>query len=371
MTPAPHQELRALLGEQVMPRHRERWGDSTEWAALVDFQKQLSEHGWTAPAWPVEVGGRGLDVDEQLAVDVEFRRAEAPTRVAVYGVNNVGPTILAHGTADQQRHARAIVEATEFWCQGFSEPDYGSDLAGLRCRAEADGDEFVINGSKIWTSIGLWASHCMLLVRTDPDAPKHRGISALLIPLDLPGVERRPIRQMNGEAEFAELHFADVRVPQSSLLGPLNDGWGVTMATLGFERAGTLSIAGSIGERADEAIGQLVGADAGMRDRAMRLWSNTRILGWMGERALAESEEEGSPGTAGSVIKLAFSLASQELGEVIADSAGPAAMLEGPGSAQLLGSRSSTIAGGTTEVMKNIIGERALGLPREPRVDKA
>jgi alkylation response protein AidB-like acyl-CoA dehydrogenase len=367
---APHLELRALLTGEIMPRHVERWGESTDWEALVDFQKQLSTHGWTAPSWPVDGGGRGLGVEEQLACDVELRRADAPRRVAVYGVNNVGPTILAHGTAEQQSHARAIVDATEFWCQGFSEPDYGSDLAGLKCRAEADGDDFVINGSKVWTSIGLWATHCMLLVRTDPEAAKHRGISALLIPLDLEGVERSPIKQIDGRAEFAELHFSDVRVPQTTLLGPINEGWRITMATLGFERAGTLSLAGSMAEEAESAIrgaAERMALDPALREDAMHLWSDTRILGWMGERALAEAGEEGAPEITGSVIKLAFSLTSLALAEFGADAAGATAMLEGPESQRLLGSRSSSIAGGTTEVMKNILGERALGLPREPR----
>lgn len=368
----PHLELRSLLNDVVMPTHRERWGDSTEWDALSDFQRQLSAHDWTAPAWPVEAGGRGLTVAEQIACDIELRRAGCPTRVAVYGVKNVGPTILAVGNEEQQKHARAIADATEFWCQGFSEPDNGSDLAGLRCRAELDGDDFVINGSKVWTSIGLWATHCMLLVRTDPDAPKHRGISALLIPLDLPGIDRRPIKQLNGQAEFAELHFTDVRAPTSSLLGPMNEGWRVTMATLGYERAGVIAMAGELADDADGAIRSVArdGAlDPVTRDRGLRMWSRAQVLSWMGQRALAEAEDDsGAPEVTGSVIKLAFSIVSQEVGEFTASAAGPGAMLDGPDVAELLRSRAATIAGGTTEVMKNILGERALGLPREPQV---
>ena len=363
----PHLELRADLAE-IMPVHQERWGDSTEWEANVDFQRQLSSRGWTAPAWPVEAGGRGLGIEQQIACDKEFNRAGCPTRVAVYGVNNVGPTILAVGNEDQQRHARAIAEATEFWCQGFSEPDSGSDLAGLRCRAEIDGDDFVINGSKIWTSIGLWASHCMLLARTDPEAPKHKGISALLVPLDLSGIERRPIKQLNGEAEFAELHFTDVRVPTTSLLGPLNGGWGVTMATLGFERAGVIGRAGQLADDADRVIREVASQgtlDPVGRDLGMKLWAKGQVVGWMSQRALAETT---SDGVSGSIIKQMFSIISQELGEFESSVIGPKAMLDGPHNAELLRSRAATIAGGTTEVMKNILGERALGLPREPRV---
>lgn len=364
---AANVELRALLNE-LMPRHRERWGDSAEWDALVDFQRSLSTHGWTAPAWPVEVGGRGLDTEAQIACDLEFRRAGAPTRPSVYGVNNVGPTILAVGNEAQQAHARAIVEATEFWCQGFSEPDHGSDLGSLACRADIDGDEFVINGSKIWTSIGLHASHCMLLVRTDQDARKHKGISALLVDLDTAGVQRQPIKQMNGESEFAELFFTDVRVPTSALLGPLNEGWRVTMATLGFERAGVISMAGDLAERTDTAIRSVASSaslDPVVRDEGMQLWSRARILGWLGERSLAESDD-GAPDASGSIIKLAWSLLSRDLGEFGVQASGAAAMLDGGAVPELLMGRASTIAGGTTEVVKNILGERALGLPKEP-----
>ena len=220
----PAAQLRPVL-EGIVARHRDRWGDDRGWEPLADFQRKLGAAGWGAPQWPVEIGGRGLGVVDTLACDTEFARVNAPQRVAVFGTNNVGPTINTFGTAEQKRHLAAILSGEEFWCQGFSEPDAGSDLAGLRTRAELVDDHFVINGQKVWTSIGLGATHCMLLARTDPDAPKHAGISALLVPMDLPGLTRRPIRQINGEAEFAELFFEDVSVPESALLGPLHQGW--------------------------------------------------------------------------------------------------------------------------------------------------
>jgi len=364
---APNLELREVLHDVVLPVHHTRWGASTEWDALVDFQRQLSAHGWTAPGWPVEHGGRGLGVEEQIACEAEFRRAGAPTRVAVYGVNNVGPTILAAGRPDQLHHARAIVDATEFWCQGFSEPDHGSDLASLQCAAELDGDDLVINGSKIWTSIGLHATHCMLLVRTDRTAPKHTGISALLVPLDRPGIERRAIRQMNGAAEFAELHFDDVRVPASALLGPLHEGWRVTMATLGYERAGVLGLAGELTDTIETWLRNAAKlGDAVARDRAMAIWSRARIVGWMGERSLAASRS-GAPDVSGSIIKLAWSELARDARRLIATDLGAHAMLLGSDQiAGLLQSPSLTIAGGTSEVNRNIIGERGLGLPKEP-----
>ncbi|MEI8241554.1 MAG: acyl-CoA dehydrogenase family protein, partial [Actinomycetota bacterium] len=210
-------ELRSVL-ERIMPAHHAKWGDSDEWDALTDFQRELGTAGWGASSWPVEIGGKGLDVPDQLACDEEFARAKAPRRVAVFGTNNVGPTIAAVGTTEQKKSLQAILMGDEIWCQGFSEPDAGSDLAGLRTKADITDDGFIVNGQKVWTSIGLNATHCMLLCRTDPDALKHKGISALLVPMDTPGLTRRAIKQLNGEAEFAELFFDNMFVPRSALL---------------------------------------------------------------------------------------------------------------------------------------------------------
>jgi alkylation response protein AidB-like acyl-CoA dehydrogenase len=315
------------------------------------------------------MGGRGLDIEEQLACDIVFFEVGAPQRVAVYGVNNVGPTIAAWGTPDQLQHLGAITAASELWCQGFSEPDAGSDLAGLRTKAWVEGDEFVIEGQKVWTSIGLGATHCMLLVRTDPDAPKHKGISALLVPLHLPGITRRPIRQINGDEEFAELFFEDVRVPRSALLGPLHEGWRVTMTTLGYERAGVLALSGNLASEAEKMIHDLAARHhlaGAMRDRAMSVLIRSRLLRLIGGRALAVDAD--GPGAFSTLIKLAWSSLAQEVGELALDATGIAAVAGDDLSAayRLLTSRSMTIAGGTTEVLKNLIGERVLGLPKEP-----
>jgi alkylation response protein AidB-like acyl-CoA dehydrogenase len=363
-------ELRAVL-EEIMPPIRAKYPNFDSWEAKVEFQRAVAAKGWTAPAWPVEIGGKGLSLEEQLECDAEFSRVGAPQAPSVYGVKNVGPTIAAVGNDEQKKHLRGITEATELWCQGFSEPDFGSDLGGLRCRADLDGDTFVINGQKVWTSIGMHATHCMLLVRTDQNAAKHKGISALLVPLDLPGISRRPIKQINGHAEFAEMFFEDVRVPKSALLGPLHDGWRVTMATLEFERSGVITLAGAL----TDAIDDLVKSDAlknvtpVMRDRVMKLYSQGRILNMMGEQVLAEALGKGSSGTASSLIKLVWSQLGRSLSEVRMDIAGleAAADFYHPVAQAFMGGRSNTIAGGTTEVMKNLIGERALGLPREPK----
>jgi alkylation response protein AidB-like acyl-CoA dehydrogenase len=367
----PNEELRAVLDE-IVPRHRERWGDSDEWEGLVEFQRALGARGWSAPAWPVEIGGRGLGVEDQIACDAEFNHTRAPRRIAVFGVKNVGPTIAAAGTPEQKQHLQRILMADEVWCQGFSEPDAGSDLAGLRCRAELHGDHFVVNGTKVWTSIGLWATHCMLLVRTDPDAPAHRGISALLVPLDTPGITRNPIVQATGERDFAEMVFEDVVVPVSALLGPMHGGWGVTMSTLGYERAGVIEISGNLiteieGFLHAAARDGKLGARA--RDRGAAIYTRARILGWLGERSLLADGGGPNGGVAG-LIKLAWSTLGQSFAEYTAEVDGLAAiagdnMRSGE---RLVGSRSYTIAGGTTEVMRNIIGERTLGLPREPKV---
>jgi alkylation response protein AidB-like acyl-CoA dehydrogenase len=366
----PNEELRAVLDE-IVPRHREKWGESGEWEGLVEFQRALGARGWSAPAWPVEIGGRGLGVEDQIACDAEFNHTRAPRRIAVFGVKNVGPTIAAAGTAEQKVHLQRILSADEIWCQGFSEPDAGSDLAGLRCRAELQDDHFVVNGTKIWTSIGLWATHCMLLVRTDPDAPAHRGISALLVPLDLPGITRSPIVQATGERDFAELVFEDVEVPTSALLGPMNQGWGVTMSTLGYERAGVIEISGNLITEIERFLH--ASSDAGLlgardRDRGAAIYTRARILGWLGERSLLADGGGPNGGVAG-LIKLAWSTLGQSFAEYTADVDGLAAIAgdDMRSGERLVGSRSYTIAGGTTEVMRNIIGERSLGLPREPK----
>ncbi len=366
----PNEELRAVLDE-IVPRYRENWGESGEWEGLVEFQRELGARGWSAPAWPVEIGGRGLGVEEQIACDAEFNHTRAPRRIAVFGVKNVGPTIAAAGTPEQKVHLQRILSADEIWCQGFSEPDAGSDLAGLRCRAELHDDHFVVNGTKIWTSIGLWATHCMLLVRTDPEAPAHRGISALLVPLDTPGITRSPIVQATGERDFAELVFDDVEVPVSALLGPMNQGWGVTMSTLGYERAGVIEISGNLITEIERFLH--AASDAGRlsrrdRDRGAAIYTRARILGWLGERSLLADGGGPNGGVAG-LIKLAWSTLGQSFAEYTADVDGLAAIAgdDMRSGDRLVGSRSYTIAGGTTEVMRNIIGERSLGLPREPK----
>jgi len=291
------------------------------------------------------------------------------------GTKNVGPTIIAWGTETQQRHLPRILAGDELWCQGFSEPDSGSDLAGLRARAIVDGDEFVVNGEKIWTTNGLRATHCELLVRTDPEAPKHKGISVLLTELDRPGIERRPIRQMNGRADFAAISFCDVRIPRSNLLGPMNDGWRVTTTTLAHERSGVAMFATRLEQEIVDYVGELSRTGGGdamspvLRDEVVQRYIEGRIVGAMGRKTLSTLIAGGQPGPEQQVIKLAWSLLRQRLGETrVAVSGFPAvAGLDPEACDDFVGSRSATIAAGTTEIVKNLLAERVLGLPREPR----
>ena len=234
------------------------------------------------------------------------------------GVNNVSPTLMRYGTPEQQAHLRGIQAGTEVWCQGFSEPGSGSDLASLRTRAvlDEDTDEFVINGEKIWTSEGMEADYCMLLVRTDPDARPHKGISALLVPMDSPGITRRPITQITGEGGFAQVFFDDVRVPRSALLGPLHEGWTVTMTTLSFERVGVIMMAGRLEQTILDVVAELAGRelDPGVRLELADRFAEARLLGLLGQRALGRIAEGGAPGAEHSVIKHAWSLAMQSVG---------------------------------------------------------
>jgi alkylation response protein AidB-like acyl-CoA dehydrogenase len=278
---------------------------------------------------------------------------------------------MRYGTPEQQAHLRGIQAGTEVWCQGFSEPGSGSDLASLRTRAVLDEgtDEFVINGEKIWTSEGMEADYCMLLVRTDPDARPHKGISALLVPMDSPGITRRPITQITGEGGFAQVFFDDVRVPRSALLGPLHEGWTVTMTTLSFERVGVIMMAGRLEQTILDVVAELAGRelDLGVRLELADRFAEARLLGLLGQRALGRIAEGGAPGAEHSVIKHAWSLAMQSVGASHLAALGLDGISGTPltlAQAAYLRSRAATIAGGTTEIMRNILAERVLGMPR-------
>jgi alkylation response protein AidB-like acyl-CoA dehydrogenase len=369
---APALELAQFL-DAALPAFAEQWGSDRSFAARLHWQRRLATAGWVAPGWPVEIGGRGLGVADRVACDLLLGDRKAPTIAGILGVNNVGPTLAACGTDEQKQSLPRILDGSEIWCQGFSEPDAGSDLASLRATAVRDGDSYIVNGEKLWTSQGMEATHCQLLVRTDPEAPKHKGISALAVPLDLPGVERRSLRQITGESEFAQLYFRDVRVPVSCLLGPENAGWGVTMTTLAHERTGVIAVSAVLEAeaaaliRAHQADGDAP-LSAVQADELVRRFVESRVLATMGEDLLAEADADSAaaPGPGPSLIKLAWSQLSQSLSTTRVAISGPGGLSPEPYSTGwlYLNARASTIAGGTTEVMKNILAERFLGLPR-------
>jgi alkylation response protein AidB-like acyl-CoA dehydrogenase len=345
--------------------------DPAAFEARRAWNAQLFEAGYAAISWPAAHGGRDAGLLEQLVHHEEMARAGAPGPVNAIGVANIAPAIMALGTPEQQeRFLRPMLRGDEIWSQGMSEPEAGSDLASLRCRAERDGGHFVVNGQKTWNSMGDRADWCQLYVRTDPDAPKHQGITCLLVDMRTSGIEARPIRTMAGDRDFAELFFTDVRVPASAVLGEVDRGWSVATNTLSNERAGVANLYLSTRRTFDDllAAAREVGAlDSPVaRDALAARYCEVRNLEFLAKRLIGTMLGGGIPGAEGSVIKLAWSLTSRALADTAVDVLGCEA-LDGRWGRGLSSSVSLTIAGGTTEVNKNIIGERVLGLPREPR----
>jgi alkylation response protein AidB-like acyl-CoA dehydrogenase len=364
--------------------------DANDWAGRraydTAWQRLLFDAGYAGINWPTEYGGRGAAPAEHLIFLEETERAGAPyVGVNFVGLLHAGPTLITEGN-DVQRanHLPRILRGEEIWCQGFSEPDAGSDLAAMRTRAVRDGDYFVVNGHKIWTSHAEVADYCELLVRTDPDAPKHRGISWLIMPMDTPGIEIRPLRTILGSTEFSEVFLDDVRIPVSNLVGAENDGWRVTMVTLSFERgtAWVDQVVDSTRMVSDlAALAKTVTAragtvwdDRGIRRRLGHLAAEFDALWGLVKRGVTEAGDgSGVPGASASVLKLRYTEARQRLMELGADVLGRASLarsdIAGLPSAEWsderLNSINYTIAAGTSQIQRNIIGERILGLPRE------
>ncbi|MFY9586899.1 MAG: acyl-CoA dehydrogenase [Actinomycetota bacterium] len=350
---------------------------------LRAWQGKLHEGGWAGIAWPKEYGGRGATMIETAIFNQEMARSKAPPPINVIGLGMAGPTIIAHGTHEQKdRHLEKILSAEEIWCQGFSEPGAGSDLGGLRSTAILDGDSWIINGQKVWTSLAHVSDWCIFLARTDTTAPKHKGITYLLVDMHTPGIEVRPLKQITGSADFNEMFFTDVRVPRENVLGEINDGWRVAMTTLLHER-GTLGFALSVGARValDELItlaketkrnGKRAYDDPLVRQRIAALHVEVESLKLNNYRALTSVLKTGIPGPEGSLGKLIWSESMQRLGDLAVEILGPAGMLEkwseNPRVSTWqyihLRSRGHTIEAGTSEILRNIVAERVLGLPK-------
>jgi alkylation response protein AidB-like acyl-CoA dehydrogenase len=377
------QELRTWL-EANLREHRAAWGeDKDEFTqhpsspASMAWHKRMYEGGWVGLHWPKEYGGRGATLMEQVVFTEECMRLEAPPEINGVGINLVGPTLMHHGTDEQkQRYLPHILSADEIWCQGFSEPGSGSDLASLSTRAVQDGDDFVVNGAKIWTSNAHNAHQCILLVRTAPEAPKHRGISCLLVDMKSPGISIRPLVQMTGDAEFNQVFFDQVRVPKRNLLGNLDEGWRVAISTLSHERGGIrqfMRLHRMVQRVHSLARRRQTGHDPLLRQRLAQLHVDTQLLRLTTLRALTRQLRGEPPGPEGSIQKLSFSRTYMQAAQVAESILGvydqlwegtPHAVDDGHWAIQSLFSRRYGIAGGTDEIQKNIIAERQLGLPK-------
>jgi len=347
-----------------------------------DWNRRLARAGYVAPHWP-RPWGRDASPIEQLAIDAELRASGCPKPLNPIGIGWAGPTLLVAGTRGQQeRWLPGILDGTEMWCQLFSEPDAGSDLASLTTRAARDGDEYVVNGQKIWTTFAHVSRFGILLARTDPNATKHEGISYLVVDMQAPGITIRPLRQMNGAADFNEVFLDDVRVPAANLVGAEHDGWRLAKVTLGNERV-SLSGEGALwgqGPTADDLVDVVREhggvADPPLRQRLMRVYIESEVLRLIRLRTISAKLRGMEPGPEVSVRKALADEHGQHLMEVALDLAGSHAMLLDHGpfgdvtplwALGFLYSRALTIGGGTSEVQRNILGERILGLPREPQ----
>ncbi|MFE7223691.1 acyl-CoA dehydrogenase family protein [Nocardioides sp. NPDC057577] len=352
--------------------------DHESYEGRLAWNRYLAEHGWTCLGWPEEHGGRGLPLFQQVIFHEEYARADAPVRVNHLGEELLGPTLIAHGTpAQRDRFLPKIVAAEELWCQGYSEPGAGSDLAGVRTRATLDGDQWVVDGQKVWTSNAHLSDWCFVVCRTEPGSTRHHGLSYLLVPMAQPGVDVRPIEQLTGTSEFNEVFFDGAVTAADLVVGKPGDGWKVAMATLGFER-GVSTIGQQVGfareletvEEAARANGAI--DDPGIAARLAQAQVGLEVLRLHALRTLS-AYDSGSSGPEASVSKLLWARWHRDLGELAMDVVGLAGLTTGEDYALdrlqslYLFSRADTIYGGSDEIQRNIIAERVLGLPREAR----
>ena len=391
--PAFREEIRTwmeehLVGDFAVLRHRGGPGDEHAFVELrMEWEREMASGGWTCVGWPAEHGGRGLPLHLEVAFHEEYARAGGPGRAGLIGEGLLGPTLVHFASPEQQqRFLPGIVAGTEFWCQGYSEPNAGSDLANVRTRARLDGDEWVIDGQKVWTSLAQWSDWCFVVARTEDGSERHKGLSYLLVPMDQPGIEIRPIRQITGTAEFNEVFFDGARTAAGLCVGGPGEGWKVAMGTLAFER-GVLTLGQQMAfereltEVTEAARARGLTSDPLCRQRLAALWTRLRIMRWNALRALRVDEHVELPREA-MINKLYWADLHRDMGELAVDVLGADALLtrysepdEGDAGDLEMGgahklfffSRADTIYGGSDEIQRNLIGERALGLPREPR----
>jgi len=391
------EKVQAFLAEKLPTEWRGT--GQLEGDAFTDFvtswRATLADSGYLAPGWPTQYGGGGLSALEQVIIAEEFAKAGVPTGGPndVFGIQMLGNTLLMWGTEEQKQHyLPRILSGEDTWCQGYSEPNAGSDLGSLALRASEDGDQFVLNGQKIWTSAGHLADHIFTLARTDPDAPKHKGISFLLVAMDQRGIEVRPIKMISGESEFNEVFYTDALCPKEHVVGGVNNGWAVAMSLLGFERgeaAATLSI------RYQAEVDRLLllakerGRDQDPVIRQQLAWAfgKVQVMRYLGMRTLTQFLAGHHPGPDGAITKLYWSEYHRTVSELAVSILGADALVptgRPPSSAfqtddagapnssaswvnTFLNARAGTIYAGSSQIQRNIIGEMVLGLPKEPR----
>ena len=373
-------ELRSWLADNVpepWPRDQRTETHLEYWKFLRSWQRKLFDGGWAGTSWPKEFGGGGASPIQQSIYLSEVVRAKAPESLGVIGEQLVGPTVIVWGTEEQKKKfLPRILSGEDIWCQGYSEPNSGSDLASLSTRAVRDGDDFVVNGQKIWTSFAHISDWCLLLVRTDPDVPRHKGLTCLLVDMKSEGISTAPLRQMSGDSGFNEVFFTDVRVPVENQLGPLNDGWRVGLTLLMNERANLgIVMYVHMKETLDELInhckskkrnGRLLADDPKVRQKIGQAVTEVEIVRLTMDRALSKLNAGATPGPEGSLLKLAWSEANQTLVQLSMEILGDASQLQsfddGAWTYRYLRSRGNTIEGGTSEVQRGILAERVLGL---------
>jgi alkylation response protein AidB-like acyl-CoA dehydrogenase len=347
------------------------YGDEERFAFEREWQRKMHAAGWAGIAWPKEYGGRGATLIEQALFSEEVARAKAPRPANILGLVMGGPVVIAHGTEEQkERFLEPILSADEIWCQGFSEPESGSDLASLKTRATRENGGWRVTGQKVWTTFAHEAKWCMLLARSDTDVPKHKGLTYFICDMEQEGVEVRPLRQITGEAEFNEIFFEGAYVPDENVVGGEGNGWNVAITTLMHERAG-IGAASAIALRRelDQLIDLLrdngLADDPVIRQRIAELKIGSEALRLGALRALTDTMKTGVPGPEGSIAKWEWADLNQALTELATEALGPDALVrDSEWAYRFLRARANSIEGGTTEVLKNIVAERVLGLPK-------
>ena len=365
-------EFRAWLGENPPGEPPGTADGHFAWART--WQRRLHEGGWAGVHWPVEYGGRGATLTQTAIFFEELGRAHAPLPANTLGLLLGGPTLMVWGTPEQkERWLPPILSGDEIWCQGFSEPDAGSDFAALKTRAVKDGDEWVVTGQKVWTSAAQHSKWCMLVARTDAEVPKHKGLTYFLMDMEQEAVQVRPLVQITGDPEFNELFLEEARIPDAHVVGGVGNGWKVALTTLMNERAGLgfflqVRMRQLLDDLIDTALSNGRFDDARIAEKLGMLHARTEVLRFLAYRGLTATEKYGQPGPEGSLVKLLWSETNQMLTEMAPEIVGAEALTGGTRWAyELLRARGNTIEGGTSEIMRNIVAERVLGLPRAGR----